>query len=248
MHPRPAHPNDPVAALPSESERSAAPDQAAAAATLLVVDDHELVGTSLVLGLRSEGLTARRCRPNSHQAVLTATAEQPPGLVLLDLDLGRDQEGRRIDGLGLVGPLVEAGWRVLILSGTVDHSRIGGALAAGAAGWVSKSAPFPTLLRAVRDLLAGRELMSTARRRQLVELYRARSAERHELLTKLDRLTQREREVLAQLADGQRAQAVAEHFVVSLATVRTQIRAVLTKLEVGSQLEAVALYRRTIER
>ena len=75
MHPRPAHPNDPVAALPSESERSAAPDQAAAAATLLVVDDHELVGTSLVLGLRSEGLTARRCRPNGHQAVLTAAAE-----------------------------------------------------------------------------------------------------------------------------------------------------------------------------
>lgn len=37
---------------------------------------------------------------------------------------------------------------------------------------------------------------------------------------------------------------MADHFVVSLATVRTQIRAVLTKLEVGSQLEAVALYRK----
>jgi DNA-binding NarL/FixJ family response regulator len=90
--------------------------------------------------------------------------------------------------------------------------------------------------------------MPAARRRQLVEGYLARSAERRELLAKLERLTQREREVLALLADGQRAQAVADHFVVSLATVRTQIRAVLTKLEVGSQLEAVALYRRTIER
>ena len=38
--------------------------------------------------------------------------------------------------------------------------------------------------------------------------------------------------------------AVAEQYVVSLATVRTQIRSVLSKLEVGSQLEAVALYRR----
>ena len=84
--------------------------------------------------------------------------------------------------------------------------------------------------------------MPAARRRQLVEGYLARSAERRELLAKLERLTQREREVLALLADGQRAQAVADHFVVSLATVRTQIRAVLTKLEVGSQLEAVALY------
>jgi DNA-binding NarL/FixJ family response regulator len=113
---------------------------------------------------------------------------------------------------------------------------------------VPKSAPFPMLLRAIRDLMAGRDIMAAPRRRQLVELHRARSAERRELAAKVGRLTPREREVLAQLAAGQRAQAVAEHFVVSLATVRTQIRAVLTKLEVGSQLEAVALYRRATER
>jgi DNA-binding NarL/FixJ family response regulator len=215
---------------------------------VLVVDDHELVGTSLVLGLRSEGLAAQRCHLVSGPAVLAAATELPAGLVLLDLDLRRDPAGRRVDGLELVEPLVEAGWRVLILSGTSDHSRVGAALAAGAAGWVSKSAPFPRLLRAARELLAGREIMPAARRRQLVELYRARSADRLALQGKLDRLTQREREVLAQLAAGHRAQAVADHFVVSLATVRTQIRAVLTKLEVGSQLEAVALYRRNAER
>ena len=50
--------------------------------------------------------------------------------------------------------------------------------------------------------------------------------------------------MLSELARGNRAQAVAEQYVVSLATVRTQIRSVLSKLEVGSQLEAVALYRR----
>ena len=55
---------------------------------------------------------------------------------------------------------------------------------------------------------------------------------------------QRSPKVLAELAQGNRAQAVAERYVVSLATVRTQIRSVLSKLEVGSQLEAVALYRR----
>ena len=54
--------------------------------------------------------------------------------------------------------------------------------------------------------------------------------------------------MLALLAAGHRAQAVADRFVVSLATVRTQIRAVLTKLGVSSQLEAVALYRDATER
>lgn len=46
------------------------------------------------------------------------------------------------------------------------------------------------------------------------------------------------------MAAGRRAQAIAETYVVSVATVRTQIRGVLTKLGVNSQLEAVALYSR----
>jgi DNA-binding NarL/FixJ family response regulator len=54
----------------------------------------------------------------------------------------------------------------------------------------------------------------------------------------------REREVLALLAQDYRAGATAEHLVVSLTTVRTQIRAILVKLEVNSQLEAVALANR----
>ena len=228
----------------SEPSPRTAPD----ASTVLIVDDHDLIGTSLAVALTAEGLRARRAAAVDLAGVLAEADALPPGLALLDLDLGRDPGGRRIDGHPLVAPLVAAGWRVLVLSGTADHARVGGALAAGAAGWVSKSAPFPTLLRAVRDLLAGREIMLAARRRQLVELYEARSVERREPAGKLDRLTHREREVLAQLAAGQRAQVVADHFVVSLATVRTQIRAVLTKLEVGSQLEAVALFRRATER
>ena len=54
-------------------------------------------------------------------------------------------------------------------------------------------------------------------------------------------LTERERTVLDRLAKGQRAQSIADEFVVSVTTVRTQIRAILGKLGVGSQLEAVVL-------
>jgi DNA-binding NarL/FixJ family response regulator len=114
--------------------------------------------------------------------------------------------------------------------------------------WVSKNAPFPALLSAVRAAQEGRPAMAGDRRERLVALSRQRGAERAELNAKLAKLSQREGEVLAQLAQGRRAQAVADHFVVSLATVRTQIRAVLTKLEVSSQLEAAALYRRSTER
>jgi DNA-binding NarL/FixJ family response regulator len=217
-------------------------------ATVLIVDDHELLGESLQLSLRTHGFTAHLCRPGAPAAVLAAAAELEPGVVLLDIDLGRDAAGRPIDGVSLVEPLREAGWPVLMMSGTARRVRIGAALDAGALAWVPKMAPTAVLLRAVRAALAGREAMSTAQRDEFIAGYRRRGAERRELAAKLERLTPREHEVLALLAGGQRAQAVADRFVVSLATVRTQIRAVLTKLEVTSQLEAVALYRSATER
>ena len=211
--------------------------------TVLVVDDHHLVATSLVLGLRAEGVAARHEAPTGAAAVLTA-AGPGPGLALLDLDLGRDEQRRPIDGVALVAPLRAAGWRVLVLSGSTDRTRIGAALAEGAVAAVPKAAPFPQLLAAVRATIAGREVMPAARRRELVELHARRRDEDAELTGRLGRLTPREREVLAHLAAGRRAQAVADAFVVSLATVRTQIRSIFAKLEVSSQIEAVALYRR----
>lgn len=211
---------------------------------ILIVDDHELVGSALALNLRAEGEDATFLPVRSAQGVLEQARRGPAGLVVLDLDLGRDRDGHRIDGVRLVGPLVELGWRVVLLSGSSDPSRIGAALDAGGFVFIPKNAPFPALLNAVREAGAGRSVMPPGRREQLVALFRERDAERRELREKIDRLTQREREVLSLLAGGKRAQAVADHFVVSLATVRTQIRAVLTKLEVGSQLEAVALYRK----
>ena len=220
-------------------EPSAAPSP-----TVLIVDDHDLVGTSLAYSLCAEGLRARRAGAVDVVGVLAEAAEVPTGLALLDLDLGRDRNGRRFDGVDLVAPLTERGWRCIVLSSTADRARVGAALAAGALAAVPKQAPLPLLLGKVRAALAGLPVMSTDARERLIDSFRARDAERREISEKLERLTRREREVLAELARGRRAQAVADQYVVSLATVRTQIRSVLSKLEVGSQLEAVALFRR----
>lgn len=211
---------------------------------MLIVDDHELVGSSLTLGLRAEGEDARFFPVRSWHGVLATAETIPPGLVVLDLDLGRDGSGNRIDGVTLIGPLIDMGWRVVVLSGSSDAWRIGAALAAGGFVWVPKNAPFPTLLAAIRQARLGRSVMPAGRRERFIQAYQDREREHQDLRAKLDRLSQREREVLAMLAAGQRAQVIAEHFVVSLATVRTQIRAVLSKLEVHSQLAAVGLYLR----
>jgi len=219
------------------------PHPAPDAPTILIVDDHDLVGTSLAVALTAEGLRARRATGVDPAGILAEAATLRPGLALLDLDLGRDRRGRRRDGVDLVVPLTEQGWCCVVLS-AADRSRVGAALAAGAVAAVPKRAPWPVLLANVRAALDGRVVMNPEIRQELIDSFRIQDAERRDIVEKLGRLTQREREVLAELAQGNRAQAVAEQYVVSLATVRTQIRSVLSKLEVGSQLEAVALYRR----
>ena len=219
------------------------PHPAPDAPTILIVDDHDLVGTSLAVALTAEGLRARRATGVDPAGILAEAATLRPGLALLDLDLGRDRRGRRRDGVDLVVPLTEQGWCCVVLS-AADRSRVGAALAAGAVAAVPKRAPWPVLLANVRAALDGRVVMNPDIRQELIDSFRSQDAERRDVVEKLSRLTQREREVLAELAQGNRAQAVAEQYVVSLATVRTQIRSVLSKLEVGSQLEAVALYRR----
>jgi len=221
-----------------------APTAPPAEPTVLIVDDHDLVGTSLAYSLSAQGLRARRAAAVDVVGVLTEAADLPVGLALLDLDLGRDRSGRRFDGVDLVAPLTERGWRCIVLSSTADRSRVGAALAAGALAAVPKQAPLTLLLGKVRAAMAGLPVMAAEARQTLIDSFLVREAERREIAEKLDRLTRREREVLAELARGHRAQAVADRYVVSLATVRTQIRSVLNKLEVGSQLEAVALYRK----
>jgi len=209
--------------------------------TILIIDDHDLVATSLAMSLRMAGLQARRHAVRSREGVLAATAELPPGVVLLDVDLGFEPDGTLIDGIALIERLRAAGWRVLMLSGTSDEARIGKALAAGALAGIPKSAALAVLVTAVRRAAQGLEVMHPERRRQFIEAYLRRQERGRVLGRRLASLTERERAVLDRLAKGQRAQSIADEFVVSVTTVRTQIRAILGKLGVGSQLEAVVL-------
>ena len=216
-------------------------------ANVLIVDDHDLVAMSLALCLRSEGMHAQRHAARSRDGILTAVATLVPGVVLLDLDLGRGPDGEPIDGTTLVAGLCRNGWRVIVLSATTDDARIGRALNAGALACVPKTAALPVLITAIRRATQGLQVMHPERRQYYVMKYQQQQEQAQVVERRLARLTDRERAVLEQLARGRRAQSIAEEFRVSLATTRTQIRAVLQKLEVNGQLEAVALlndYRR----
>jgi DNA-binding NarL/FixJ family response regulator len=212
---------------------------------VIVVDDHQLVGVIVARELRQRGVQADYCAFTDVARVLGAASRSRPGLVLLDLELGSDPDGNRIDELEIVTGLQDLGWSVLVVSGETDDRRVAAAIAAGAVGFVPKAAQLLDLTETVLGVLDARPVLSASDRKRWLDIdRRSRRAERQDRAC-LRRLTAREREVLDLLAQGERASAIADRSVVSLLTVRSQIRSILMKLDVNSQLEAVALLRRT---
>jgi DNA-binding NarL/FixJ family response regulator len=206
---------------------------------LLIVEDHQLLAGTLALALRQQGLEVQVAAGPSPEAVVELAGRLVPVLVLLDLDLGPPLG----DGLDLVRPLIEAGARVVVVTGLTDRARLGACLDAGATGVLSKAHGFEPLLSAVQRAAAGEPVLDDDERRTLLAEARARRRSDAERLAPFAALSPREQAVLAALVAGESAETIAARSYVSLATVRSQIRAILTKLRVNSQLAAVALAR-----
>lgn len=204
---------------------------------VLVVDQHELAAVGLQLALAGRRWSVETTTgPTAHDIVDHARRFEPQ-CVLLDIHLG-DEIGSGID---LIGPLVQTDAQVVILTAERRRAVLAECLEAGAAGWISKHAALgevdSTLGRLLdRETVIGR----TDRAALLGELRAVRDSERRTRAI-FDQLTQREALVLAALTDGLSADEIAQAHFVALATVRSQIRGVLQKLGVRSQLAAVAL-------
>jgi DNA-binding NarL/FixJ family response regulator len=164
--------------------------------------------------------------------------------VLLDLRLGSGEDDVPIDGLDLIGPLTAVGCRVVVVTGETGDDVWGTALERGAVTVLAKDTDLPELVAVLAAVAAGEQVIGEGRRQDLLAAARRARSEETARLFPFAQLSRREDEVLRALADGQSAAAIAASAYVSEATVRTQIRAVLTKLGVSSQLQAVAVARR----
>lgn len=203
---------------------------------ILVIDDQRLLADALCLALRREGLEPDLAPVTGRDELLARIRADAPALVLLDLDLG----GALGDGTDLVAPCVAAGSRVLVVTGTTDELWIAAALEQGACAAVDKAAPFDDLLAVVLSAARGDTVLSPCKRHRLLAQLRAHRASRRQELAPFESLTPREQQVLRALSAGLTVPRIAEAWVVSQATVRSQVHAVLSKLAVRSQLEAVA--------
>ena len=203
---------------------------------VLLVDDQRLLVDSLCLALRGQGLAPEVAPIADRDHLLEIVRTSASALVLLDLDLG----GVLGDGADLVAACVAAGSRVLVLSGTTDEIWIAKALEQGACAAVYKMIPVDDLLPVVLRAAQGHAVFPPAERERLLRQLRAHRATRERDLAPFESLPTREQQVLRALSVGMTVPRIADAWVVSQATVRSQVHAVLRKLAVRSQLEAVA--------
>lgn len=203
---------------------------------ILIIDDQRLLADSLCVTLRLEGFDPVVAALADPEGLLELVRRDPPDLVLLDLDL----RGAIGDGTVLVGPFVSAGAAVLVLTGTTDPLWRAAAIEQGACGFVDKETPFDDLVTIVMAAARGEPVLGPGERARMLADLSDHRARRRVVLAPFERLTPREQQVLRALAHGMTVPSIARDWVVSEATVRSQVHAVLSKLSVRSQLEAVA--------
>lgn len=172
-------------------------------------------------------------------ATLRRVLESRPGVVVASLALGP------VDGGKVLSALTEQGCRVISVAEHVDPFRLGEAFARGAYATAPKTTPLDEFVRLVGAAMAAEPVAVRLQhdRDRLVRHYWEDGREQRVLNERLASLSRQERDLLELMMAGVSVPEVAQLRTVGEATVRSQARSILKKLEVSSQLQAVAAAR-----
>ncbi|GAA3934559.1 response regulator transcription factor [Microbacterium soli] len=213
------------------------------AVTVLLADDHSAVRAGLRIMLEAHGVQVVGEAADGDVAVRNARALHPD-VVLMDLRMPRR------DGISATRQIVDEGLaEVLVLTSFDEDELVHGAIAAGAVGFLLKTADAATLVRAVRTVASGDGVLDPrVTRRALAAARRGARDDGAHGGRSYDAagqgLTEREREVLDGILNGWSNAQLAERLGISVPTVKTHVSNVLAKLGARSRSHAAALVRR----
>jgi DNA-binding NarL/FixJ family response regulator len=204
-----------------------------------VADDQALIRLGLRVLLESEDdLELAGEAADGREAVALVRAARPD-VILMDVRMPE------MDGLEALHEIAAdpdlAATRVVVLTTFELDEYVFEALRAGASGFLIKDSEPSEVLRAIRVVAAGESLLSPAVTRRVIAEFAGRPAPRRDPFPSLDPLTEREREVVALVAEGLSNDQIAARLDVSPATVRTHVGRAMSKLDARDRAQLVVL-------
>ena len=196
---------------------------------VMLVDDHTVVRSGLATFLKAyDDLELVGEAKNGLEAVHRCHQKQPD-VILMDLMMPE------MDGIAATRAILadHPDIKIIAMTSFEEEALVQGVLSAGAMGYLLKNVTADDLAKAIRDAVSGRSTLSPEAATALIHATR---------LTKQPAfdLTEREREVLNLVVQGQSNQQIADAMVISIATVKAHISSILSKLQVSSRAEAIA--------
>ena len=209
---------------------------------IVAVGTHTVLAASLVVSLRVGGFPSAT---SVHPDALPHDGSQPAGGVrpgdIIVLGVLHDDGAVRTSS---IGPLVRLGCRVVVLTSGDPERLPGECVRLGADAVVDDGMPFDRLVEALLTLVRGGAVLASAERRAVIAATTEHLSGAEDGARRFSTLTRREAEVLAALVEGHSPKGIALAAGISISTVRGHIQRVLSKLEVSSQREALAMARR----
>jgi RNA polymerase sigma factor (sigma-70 family) len=201
--------------------------------TVLIADDHQIVRQGLRSLLDSHPDLSVVGEAADGRAAIEMARQLKPDVVVMDVGMP-DLNG--IDATRQVSSLANAP-QVVALSMHADRRFAGEMLRAGAKAYVLKESAFEELASAIREAMQGKVFLSPRIAGVVVEDYVSKIRDKDEEPNAFSRLSPREREVLQLMAEGRSTKEIARDLGVSVKTVETHRRQLMTKLNLYTVAE-----------
>jgi len=199
-----------------------------------IVDDQAMVRAGFRMIVQSQPDLQVAGEAADGQEAIDIVRKERPDVVLMDIRMPR------IDGIQATREIANS-TRVVILTTFELDEYVFDALAAGASAFLLKAAPPEDLIKAIRVVAGGDALLAPSVTKRLIEEFARRPEPAARKSKQLDLLTDREREVLLEVARGLTNAEIAQRLHVSEATVKTHVAHLLDKLELRDRVQAVIL-------
>ena len=200
-----------------------------------LADDQGLVraGFRMIVGSQPDMEVAGEA--GDGQEAIDLVKRERPDVILMDIRMPR------VDGIAATRHITSAAMptRVVILTTYELDEYVFDALAAGASAFLLKAAPPEDLIRAIRVVASGDALLAPSVTRRLIEEFARRPEPAARKAKELEVLTDRERDVLREVARGFTNAEIAARLHVAETTVKTHVSHVLDKLDLRDRVQAV---------